>query len=609
LARALARSYRKRTIRANMAIPQVPRRLIAAARPACDTSVAAGGFGTFAVSMVRAAGKSNRHPIIMFANFKAFWRARSELGFAGVLPFGWTGMVIVALTAIVVSCLLFGYRHPYWRSADMDFMMVYQGFLLNDGRAQEYFDHPGHLTILLLDGWFRLLHHFGALDVIALSDIPPATDVAGFDRAFQAAVRAGRLLSMLLAVAIVGAFAVLLRRLIADWRVAALATLLLALSSGVIWQAHLVRTELLGAGLADLGLLLLLLAARSPAWRWRALGIGVAAMLCTLGIVNKVQTIFLAAALPLVVVWFGVRSDSADSMWRSLARARVPIGALALLFAALATPAYHLVETGFLERAALAPNLRPPPFGVLGLYQAALAGWIGASVVGFAAIWRVPPLETVATLLAITLGVCIGLLSLEFRYHPQAVIAVINPIETMFAWGMYADPGLVKSEGILSLQLLSVLLHGFLDVLARLTFVLHSSSRATVFLEWVVLAGLVVAWRRGQRLLVAQVASLIVLSWALDTIGTLRGLQLTYAMYSDPLIVVAAAWLFTNLPELGTYRHALAVAVALVAIHVLASQTEPIRQGFRRTPNLEVCVWLPHYLLQIERFPFCPPRN
>ena len=50
----------------------------------------------------------------------------------------WAGSLGLILFWIVVSFLLLGYWIPYWRFADMDIMMVYQGFLLNDGKPQEF---------------------------------------------------------------------------------------------------------------------------------------------------------------------------------------------------------------------------------------------------------------------------------------------------------------------------------------------------------------------------------------------------------------------------------------------------------------------------------------
>jgi hypothetical protein len=198
------------------------------------------------------------------ARIKSVWQARAQQGGHGLLLFGWTGTVLLCLAAIVLSFFAAGYFNPYWRRADMDYMMVYQVFLLNDGRPQSYFDHPGYLKIVLLDLWSRLFHWLGVLDAIALSDVPPASDVAGFERAWTAAVRTGRLLSLTLMLSFVAAFALLIRRLIGDWRVAARAVVVLAFSTGPMFHARVLRTETLAAGLTTLAPLLLLIAARSP---------------------------------------------------------------------------------------------------------------------------------------------------------------------------------------------------------------------------------------------------------------------------------------------------------------------------------------------------------
>jgi len=147
----------------------------------------------------------------------------------------WAGSLGLILFWIVVSFLLLGYWIPYWRFADMDIMMVYQGFLLNDGKPQEFFYHPGHLHVVLTEAWLRLLHSLGVLDVVALSQIPPASDAAGFDRVWTAAVRSARVLSLLISLSFVAAFGLLVRRLVADWRIAIIETALLAFSSAVMW--------------------------------------------------------------------------------------------------------------------------------------------------------------------------------------------------------------------------------------------------------------------------------------------------------------------------------------------------------------------------------------
>lgn len=543
------------------------------------------------------------------ADVRGFWPVRSQQGLAGLLVFGWTGTLVSIILAIVVSFFLFGYFTPYWRRADMDIMLVYQAFLLGAGHAQDFFDHPAHLNILLIDAWFRLFHHIGALDIVSLAQMPPASDQPAFDQAWTAGVRAGRLLSLVLVTSFVGLFAVLLRRLVVDWRVAALATLMLAFSSGIMWHARVIRTDMLSAGLEILGLLLLLLAARSPGSLRRPIVVGLAAMLCTLGFVDKVQAVAPALAWSVVVMFFGVRAGGPEAFWRPCVPAFVAVIVLAVLTGLAAIPVAHLIDVGLSAKASSIFPLLPPPFGINGLYQAIVAGWVLCAVIIYAWLWRVPLLETIATLLAVCLGAALGLLSLELRYHPQTVIEVVNPIELMFYFGSAASPQIANGKAIAGAGLIWSLVLGFLDVLARLTYVLHTSSRATMFLEWVVLAGICMAWVRGQRVLAVQVTILVLAAWGIDTLATLRSLKLEYSVFSDPVVVIAAAWLFANLPELKSHRLAFPIGALLIAAHLVMSQVEPAKLVLARAGPEIACGWLPLYAKLIDHFPFCPPRT
>ena len=100
---------------------------------------------------------------------------------------------------MLLSFFVAGFWYPYWRIADMDLWVVYNAFLLNVPLPQEYFDHPGYLSILLLSGWLRALHALGIVNVDSLSAVPPISDAAGFAQAWTAATRAGRVLSLIYA--------------------------------------------------------------------------------------------------------------------------------------------------------------------------------------------------------------------------------------------------------------------------------------------------------------------------------------------------------------------------------------------------------------------------
>ena len=62
-------------------------------------------------------------------------------------------------------------------------MVVYNALLLNEGKPQQFVDHPAYITILSVQLWFKLLHGLGLLDAWTLSSMPPASDPAAFDAA------------------------------------------------------------------------------------------------------------------------------------------------------------------------------------------------------------------------------------------------------------------------------------------------------------------------------------------------------------------------------------------------------------------------------------------
>src|ERR1700710_2221424 len=103
---------------------------------------------------------------------------------------GWQNGLAAIVLGFAASFFLFGYALVYWRNADMDFMVIYNALVLNDGKPRQFFDHTAYLTILSVKFWFRLLHALGLLDAWSLSAIPPASDSGAFDAAMTGAVRA-----------------------------------------------------------------------------------------------------------------------------------------------------------------------------------------------------------------------------------------------------------------------------------------------------------------------------------------------------------------------------------------------------------------------------------
>jgi len=83
-------------------------------------------------------------------------------------------------------------------------------------------------------------------------------------------------------------------------------------------------------------------------------------------------------------------------------------------------------------------------------------------------------------------------------------------------------------------------------VLARYSFVLHSSPRPTVFLTWLIVPGIVVAWRRGERQAAIQALMLLLTAIGIDALGVRRGLKSEYFIFTDPLIILSGAMLLDS---------------------------------------------------------------
>ncbi len=517
----------------------------------------------------------------------------------------WRGTIVALLVALVVLFFAIGFWWPYWRVGDMDMWMVYEGFLLNDGLRQEYFDHPGYLTILLLWQWFKLLHAIGLLPIHALSELPPVADVAASGLAWMRATQAARALSLMIGMGFVTSFAFLLRRLVDDWRIAALAAFMLMFSGGFMMESRIIRTELIAAAFAYSALLILLICACRVSSGMRPLLIGFAALLATLAMLNKVQIIFLLGVMPPIVFVFGRHIDETNSLWQRRASAGTMAIASIAIAAVLVWLAWPIARAGLFDAEVI--RRRTQIFGTgFPAYQAAIALWVMAWMAAYAVRFRVDALETLSAFAAVASGIALGLLVLALRYDIQNVVAVMNPLELMLAFASGSHSGLVKGGAVSGAAALHVLLSDIGLLLARFTFVLSSSPRPTTFLEWAVIAATIFAWRRGERKTVFQVAILLVAAAAIDLVGTVRGLKLEYFIITDPLVIIAAAWLLARVPHLQYHRLTYPIGLSLMIATVAVGLAEPVKHTFKRDKPLDFC--MPHYpqTKRIERFSYCP---
>jgi len=391
-------------------------------------------------------------------------------------PLGWTQHLVLVVVLIAASFFLCGYFVDYWRNADMDFVVVYNALAMNDGRPQAYFDHPAFISILAVKLWFQLLHQFGLLGAWKLSSIPSAADVPAFDAAMTNAIRAGRLLAWIMATVFVLAFAALTRVIVRDWRIAILATCAFAFSGGVEVHVRTLRSEMIAASFVIFALMILIIVARR-ATAWRPLAIAGVAALCVLGLENKVQAILLIGALPFLALPFGSAASKSVAFWRNTRSSWLTAGLAAITAGSVAWAAWPLIATGF-DRALLdAAQFHPLFLGRFGVYQTALLVLIVACIVAFAMIWGISAAETLASIFAIAAGALIALLALNLEYNADNVIAVCNPLEKMLTFADATTTDAANGAGLWGV--VRLLMDGVASVLARYTFVLHSSPRPT----------------------------------------------------------------------------------------------------------------------------------
>jgi len=513
---------------------------------------------------------------------------------------GWRWGLAAIVAGLAASFFLFGYALIYWRNADMDFMVVYNALVLNDGKPQQFFDHPAYITILSVKYWFQLLHGLGLLDAYSLPAIPPASDAAAFDAAMTSAVRAGRVLAWLIATGSVLIFAGLMRLVARDWRVALIATLAFAFSGGIAVHSRILRSELVAACPVIFALMILIVIGRRASIA-RPLGMAAAAGLCVLGLENKVQVILLIGALPLLAMPFGSAASASVGFWRNTS-GWLATGVAAVAAIAAAWIASPLAAVGF-DRALLdAAHFHPLLLGRFGVYQIALLVLIGGCMIAYAAIWRVSAAETLASMFAIAAGASVALLALNLIYNTGNVIAVANPLEKMLT---FADAGTADATNGSHLSgILLLLFDGVGSVLARYTFVLHSSPRPTVFLTWLIVPGIVVAWRRGDKLAAIQALLLLLAAIGIDALGVRRGLKSEYFIITDPLIILAGAVLLDRMRDLRFYKWTYPVGIALFALHIAVGQAEPIKYASMRRGPESICEWSGYYLPLLP-LPWC----
>jgi hypothetical protein len=367
-------------------------------------------------------------------------------------------------------------------------------------------------------------------------------------------------------------------------------------------HSRILRSELLSACPVIFALMILIMVG-SRASVVRPLWMAPAAGLCVLGLENKVQAILLIAAVPLLILPFGNTDTASIPFWRKDRRAVRLVVVSAVVAGAATWAASPLIVAG-LDRALLeTAGFHPLLLGQFGSYQTALLLLIGGCMIAYALIWRISMTETLASMAAIIAGASVALLALNVDYNTGNVIAVLNPLEKMLT---FADSGAVAATNNSNFtDMLWLLLDGTASVLARYSFILHSSPRPTIFFIWLIVPGIVYAWRQRQRQVAIQCLLLLLAALSIDTLGVRRGLKSEYFIFTDPLIILAGALLLGQLTDLRFHKWAYPTAIVLFGLQIVIGQAEPIKYALMRRGPEPVCAWNQHYL-PLLALPWCP---
>src|SRR5581483_6656605 len=374
-------------------------------------------------------------------------------------------------------------------------------------------------------------------------------------------------------------------------------TFAIAYSGGIAMSVRSVKPELLSGSLSATALLILLVAARSPHLAIRPILVGIAAFFATLAMDNKVQAIFLIAALPVLALPFGERSQR-TGYWTGR-RAGWAVAALAVLALLAAIAVEPLIRQGvFADQTVLTMRRVFDP----GIFQAMLAAWIATGMLAFALLWRVPLAESLAAAFSTIAGVSLGLLPLYLYRAASSVAKVINPLAALY---YFVAPAESRCGPAGCGFPFAVVFDSLKGMLTHHSFFLQTSPRPEIFLEWVIIAGIVIAFCRREYKVALQASLLIGAVFAIDTLQAARALKQDYFNYTDPLIIIAGAFLLARLTDLQNHRWTYPVGVALIALHIVFSQAEPVKHALLLRAGPESKCEVLNGLRGIERFPFC----
>ena len=475
------------------------------------------------------------------------------------------GALALALAVAVSVPLYHGLTRFYLANSDQDVDLTYQALMLNDGHGIPYHPHTGFGYALMLAPWLALAHQ---LNLIEVSGVDALIDTTRFDALYTQIIAAGRLLTIVFAVASTIVFWIVARLCCRDAIIAALAAFLFATSLGLGNQLTVLRTELPSMLALLCAFALVLVAIRDGGWRAVA-ALGIAAFAVMFAAMIKVQAIMVAAFLPLVPFLFAP-PPAADA---PTPRAIAVSAALGAALGGLGL--FRLMD-------ALA-------MGTTWLYQVAGIAFLVMAVVVYATAYLRQPRWAIPTLVALASGAGLAATLVYAADHWWTLYGIMNIVEFT---AHNRQPGVGEGIGGLAGAALST---GFQE-LAKHLLEFHAKPNdyplQAIYLG--AMAGVLYLLASGRRAAAMRAAYFLAVPFGLIVIFSPRGYAYYYQIYTEPFFILAGAIIAVEAVGTGERRRVVGIAAVLALVLFVGGATIRYRllapsTGATRGPEHACC--------------------
>ena len=420
-------------------------------------------------------------------------------------------MLSVTGVLVFVGCLplYHGITRNFLANSDMDIVLAYYAILVASELPLDKFPHTAYLHVLIYGAAIWIADMFGW---ITSSQIDVILKPNQFEQNFSEIVYAGRVLSILLAVAS-SAIVWSIAKILTENRWGALCALVLfAGSLGLGDQSSVIRTELPSMFFVLLGFWVLIIASRTVGWR-AVIGVGFAAFFCYAAMLVKIQAVFLALFFPLLGL---VLTDSRRDIFPPPEKSVLNL---------LVTASIAIIAPAAVGLFSQLPDDR------YGLYQAVIMVYIWVAVLAYSRWTKIGNAWAIAGIAGLMIGLSVGEY-LNLIKESWTGFAVFNFLEALSKWGGHSS----------TIDLILSLPGHFIAFVARYLVPQKEFTQTYPFLLvfWTAIFGLAAFCINRQWHAARTAGLLLFMAFALPTVFSIRGYLYHYRIYAEIWAILAA---------------------------------------------------------------------